>query len=120
MFRSSIAASPLLLAALSLLTVSGAWAQALSKPDPSNTAAAVPSVVYNSSFSPYRAFVEQDVAPWRDTNDTAGRIGGWRVYAREALEPESGGAAAQPRTASPNPAGQSKPMPSGPASHGMH
>ena len=119
MFRPSITAS-LLLAALSSPAVSGAWGQAPSNPDPSNAAAAVPSVVYNSSFSPYRAFAEQDVAPWRDTNDTAGRIGGWRVYAREALEPESGGAATQPRSASPKPASQPKPMPGGPASHGMH
>ncbi|MFC5500166.1 hypothetical protein ACFPOE_21670 [Caenimonas terrae] len=32
----------------------------------------------------YRSFDEPKPIPWREANDTVGRIGGWRAYAREA------------------------------------
>lgn len=60
--------------------------------DPQNPTASVPSIVYRSAFEGYRAFATEKVQPWRETNDTVGRIGGWRVYAREAqqaLQPEA-------------------------------
>jgi hypothetical protein len=48
------------------------------------TAAAAPSGPYRSVFDDYRSFAEQPLAPWRASNDTVGRIGGWRAYARES------------------------------------
>lgn len=36
----------------------------------------------------YRIFQDEPVADWRSLNDTVGRIGGWRVYAREQLPVE--------------------------------
>lgn len=54
--------------------------------DPQNAATAVPTTVYRSVFEGYRAYTPEKVAPWRDTNDTVGRIGGWRVYSREARQ----------------------------------
>jgi hypothetical protein len=51
--------------------------------------AAVPATTYRSAFHGYRTPAEDVVTPWRDANDLVGRIGGWRVYAREAQEPTS-------------------------------
>ena len=71
------------LLALWLFPVAGLPQTPTVKPDPSSAAAATPRLSYDSAFTGYRALVEEVVAPWRDTNDIAGRIGGWRAYARE-------------------------------------
>lgn len=42
---------------------------------------------WRSAFEGYRPFDDAGVAPWRAANDTVGRIGGWRAYAREAQGP---------------------------------
>ena len=44
----------------------------------------VTALEYRSAFTGYQPFDEQKIMPWRDANDTVGRIGGWRAYAREA------------------------------------
>jgi hypothetical protein len=54
--------------------------------DPADPKAAVPPVRYESAFARYRANAEAEVGAWRDTNDNVGRIGGWRIYGREAIE----------------------------------
>lgn len=38
---------------------------------------------YRSSFDGYKAFNEQPVLSWRESNSVVGRIGGWQAYARE-------------------------------------
>lgn len=43
---------------------------------------------YRSAFSNYRRYDEQMVG-WREANDTAARIGGWKAYAREAQQPDA-------------------------------
>ena len=56
---------------------------------------------YRSAFEGYRGYGDEKPVPWREANDTVGRIGGWRAYAREAqgaAPPE--GAASQPGAAS--------------------
>lgn len=45
---------------------------------------------YRSAFEGYRAFSDEKVAPWKDSNDTVGKIGGWKAYAREAQEGQAG------------------------------
>lgn len=62
--------------------------------DPTDPRASVPSATYRSGLSDYRAYTEQDVRSWRDVNDEAKRIGGWRAYAREARPDESPGSPA--------------------------
>lgn len=42
---------------------------------------------YESIFSFYSPFREQPVIPWREANDLAGSLGGWRFYAREGQKP---------------------------------
>ena len=39
---------------------------------------------YRSVFEGYQRYSDQEIAPWRESNDTVGRIGGWRAYANEA------------------------------------
>jgi len=73
--------------------------------DPQNPAAPVPAVTYRSAFDGYRAFAIEKVSPWRETNDSVGRIGGWRVYARESQQgsqsaiEKTGSGSAQPDAA---------------------
>lgn len=59
------------------------------RPDPLDAKATVPTLTYESSFSRYRRLSDDRAVSWRDANDTVGRIGGWRAYAREAQEPAS-------------------------------
>ena len=60
--------------------------------DPANGAAHVPPLNYRSPFAAHVDLGAAEVAPWRATNETVGRIGGWRAYAREAAgrEPARG------------------------------
>jgi hypothetical protein len=117
MLRFSLAVMLVSAASLPPLAVPAAWAQTpSSRPSPADAGAAVPPLVFQSPFARYQAFVEQQVGSWKETNDAVGRIGGWRVYAREAREPESG-SAAQPATAKPVPGGPTRPAP---GSHGDH
>lgn len=53
---------------------------------PRNAMAVAP--VYRSALGGYRAFQDEKVSSWQASNDNVARIGGWRVYAREAREPE--------------------------------
>ena len=46
-----------------------------------------------SAFDGYRRFADAPAADWRAANDTVGRIGGWRAYAREGQEAAPAGGA---------------------------
>jgi len=85
------------------------------KADPLDARASVPAVAYESAFSRYRRSADEKAIPWRDANDTAARIGGWRTYAREAQQPES--AASVPAALPPKPDPQA--MPQGHGGHKM-
>ncbi len=61
-------------------------AQAQPLRDASDANAPVPPTLYRSAFADYRANTTQAPGSWRQANDTAGRIGGWRAYARQASE----------------------------------
>ena len=54
---------------------------------------------YRSAFDTYKPYSEQGVATWRDSNDTAARIGGWRAYARESRPTAPGSPGAVPTPA---------------------
>lgn len=56
--------------------------------DPANADTPVAAVAYRSSFTGYRPWPDEPVAAWKDSNDLTGKIGGWRVYAREARQPD--------------------------------
>ena len=50
--------------------------QQTEKPQPTDPAAPVPSVKYESAFTGYRGFREEPLAPWRQVNDDVARVGG--------------------------------------------
>lgn len=56
--------------------------------DPLDPKAQVPQVSYRSAFDGYKGFSDTKLLSWREANDTVARIGGWRVYAREAQPAE--------------------------------
>lgn len=62
---------------------------------------------YRSAFEGYQAYSDDKLLDWKEANDTVGKIGGWRVYAREAQ-----GAQPAPMTV---PAGSSPPAAATPA-----
>lgn len=54
------------------------------RPDPLNAQASVPAPSYSSSLKRDTRPAADGPISWREANDTVTRIGGWRVYAREA------------------------------------
>ena len=55
-------------------------------PDPADANVAIPAADYRSPFADYRPLGEDNTTAWKDANDTVGKIGGWRAYAREAAD----------------------------------
>ena len=53
-----------------------------------------------SALDGYQPYTDEKIAPWKEANDSVGRIGGWRAYAKEAQQaqqaPAAAGAAGQP------------------------
>ena len=111
------------LAGLLVLAALAAQAQSparSARPDPLDPKASVPPLVYASSLKPGTAAAADKPLGWREANDTVARIGGWRVYAREAQQPDPADAAKPAPTSLPPPATDSaKPMPAGHAGHKM-
>jgi hypothetical protein len=95
---------------------------------PMDPSASVPPLVYRSTLSAYRRLGDDQPLPWREANQTVGRIGGWRAYAREASQAaaaERSAPAATPSAASTTPATPASapsgaPMPAGHGGHKMH
>lgn len=83
--------------------------------DPLDASASVPALSYRSSFARYRGLVDDKPLSWREANETVARIGGWRVYAREAQQPEAPlPAADEPAAPKPGAAGAAGARPSTP------
>lgn len=90
-----------LLAALCVLGLPPAFAQrAPPAPAPALTG-------YRSAFEGYRPFAQEEVQPWKQTNDTVREVGGWRAYARE-MQGSPQGPTEPPKSADPH-AGHAKP-----------
>ena len=109
-------------ASLTALTTHAQPGAPSTRPDPLDPKASIPTLSYQSSFSQYRRLDDGKLISWRDANDTVTRIGGWRVYAREAQQPDPA-TAASPAAARPASAPKSdemvKPMPAGHGGHKM-
>jgi hypothetical protein len=81
------------------------WAQpggSAGPADPASADAPVPRAEYRSSFTTYRAYQDQALGNWRQSNDTVGAIGGWRAYARENT-PEATGTGGSPASSGAGP-----------------
>lgn len=91
------------------------------RPDPLDPKARVPAMRYESSLGQSRRSSDDKPVAWREANDAVARIGGWRVYAREAQQPDP--AAPTPPSVAPAqapasaPAATAKPATAG---HGGH
>ena len=75
-----------------------------------NSADAPAPPPYRSTLEGYQPYTDEKIVDWKEANDTAGRIGGWREYAKEASEsqtpevagkPDSDAAPTQPRKEKP-------------------
>ena len=115
---------PAALCALAFTASAHTPASTARKADPLDARASVPAVVYESAFSRHRGVAGEKAIPWREANDTAARIGGWRAYTREAQRPEPAPPASPVSPASPASAAQPaqadpKLVPS-PQGHGGH
>ena len=80
---------PIALGFILLAASAGAIAQSTAgsgRPDPMDARAPVPPTVHQSPFAHYRPFAAEVLGPWKAVNDEVGRIGGWKVYAREVYE----------------------------------
>lgn len=94
------------------------------RPDPLDPQAKVPALNYRSSFARERRPEDDKPISWREANDTATRIGGWRVYAREAQQAEpvvpaasAASAASSHEHPTDQPPHMAKPMPHGQGGH---
>lgn len=93
--------------ALAALLCTGLASAQTASPATVSTPAAIG---FRSAFEGYQPYTEEKTQAWKEANDTAGRIGGWRVYAREAQQAATPDAAAPKAAAQPAPqAGHTKP-----------
>ena len=103
-------------------------AQPKARRDPLDAKAIVPQASYRSSFTQFKGLGDDKPISWREANDTVTQIGGWRVYAREAQQPEPAPSSVPslapspaPKPVQPAPAASStehaKPRPAGPSGH---
>lgn len=60
-------------------------ATAPAQPSPAAMAEAAPPG-YRSALEGYQRYSDEKIVNWKQANDTAGQIGGWRAYAKEASE----------------------------------
>lgn len=63
---------------------------------------------FRSALEGYQPFGDNKRVPWKEANDTVGKIGGWRAYAEEAAEAKAPPTPA-PGDAVRSPAGPRKP-----------
>jgi hypothetical protein len=70
-----------------LILVSLLMVNAYAQPDEAKDSAQPSHLEYHSVLTQYQAYREQILTPWVEANDTVARIGGWRVYAKEAQMP---------------------------------
>ena len=63
-----------------------------------------PPAPYRSAMEGYKPYTDEKIVDWKQANDTTGRIGGWREYAKEAQQTDA-------RDAGNKPAPDVKPAP---------
>lgn len=51
---------------------------------------------FRSALEGYQPYADDGMVSWKEANDSVGRIGGWREYARQARQPHAPDAAARP------------------------
>lgn len=82
-------------ALMPLVFAATAHAQALQAQAQAQDAVA-PTVQFESALRNYTPFTDEKIVPWKQSNDTVRQVGGWRVYAREAAQPDAPADTADP------------------------
>ena len=54
---------------------------------PATPATQAAPAAYRSALEGYQPYTDEKTVNWQEANDTTGRIGGWREYAKEAQQP---------------------------------
>jgi hypothetical protein len=54
---------------------------------PAATTAPAAGAATRSALEGYQPYTDEKTVDWKAANDSVGRIGGWRAYAREAAQP---------------------------------
>ena len=90
-----------LVSLFSLSQIAVAQTPAQASPTPGATQQASPPA-YRSAFEGYKPYTDDKLLDWKGANDNTGRIGGWRVYAKEARQPDG----VAPADSAPKPAAQ--------------
>lgn len=90
---TGLASLPVL--ALALWTGAAQAQPAAAPPSPASLADAAPAA-FRSALEGYRPYTDEKTVNWKEANDNAGRIGGWREYAKEAGQAQTPDAAARP------------------------
>lgn len=93
--------------ALLLLSTWTSFANAQA-PAPAVAAPAMAPAPFRSAFDGYQPYTNEKIVNWKEANDTVGRIGGWRQYAKEAQLPAGEGTPTASTPVDPH-AGHAKP-----------
>ena len=68
-------------------------APAASAPHSASSSAALKtesaSAPFRSAMQGYKPYTDEKTVDWKQANDSTGKIGGWREYAKEAQQPDS-------------------------------
>ncbi len=72
--------------ALLLATQAFLTGMASAQTAPPSMPQAASALTYRSALDGYQPFTDEKLVPWKESNDNVGRIGGWRVYAKEASD----------------------------------
>jgi len=106
MFKPLLVTGLVLCAAVPL--IAGAQS-ATPPPRPSNEGQAPQSEAYRSAFEGYKPYTEEVVGDWKAINATTAKIGGWRVYAKEARQPQASDVSVEPGKSGTSPMAPAKP-----------
>lgn len=85
MFKPLLAYGLVLISALPGL----AAAQSSAPATPASATQVSPPLAFRSTMDGYKPYTEESTVNWKDANDTTARIGGWRVYAKEARQSQA-------------------------------
>lgn len=91
--KHSIRLLALLAAALAAASVSAQSSPVPARADPADPSASVPLLIYRPAFGNGRPPADEAVRPWKQTNDTVEKIGGWQAYLKEGRQAETPSAA---------------------------
>ena len=97
-FISSPTAGLVSLPVLALALWTGAaQAQPAGTATPAVAMAGTAPAAFRSALEGYKPYTDEKTVNWKEANDTAGRIGGWREYAKEAAQAPDAAAKPDPR-----------------------